>query len=411
MPDQLFSPYERGRALMDIGRFSEAIAEFTERLAARPEDGYLLLLIGQCHYELSDLYAAEKHLEASVGANPDDPYAHHVLGMTLLAREETERAKACLDAALALAPEDKFFLLGQAKYAIVVRDYRAGEQFTDRALATDPAFLNALQIKAFLLSLRGKADAAAKVVQEALRLDPVNPETLNVAAGISDSRGDLEAAALFQKQSLRLAPGRDRAQDYLQAKAKADTRLTVTPVGSWKTMVMGLLALVPINLLSATFSSFWFDGLVIAVCALVVVLTLLPFVHIAITSKKAFGQIMVFQDVHQARSLIHTVGAAVCLALYFYTRRDVFFSATLFMLVYGLIGLALQVTPKSWLTRIGYALTAVAYVLGIVNFILDFTPLGSVRLIGQVLFVGSMVLVVVMGLALNVLSEKEKHNT
>ncbi|TXF90641.1 tetratricopeptide repeat protein [Neolewinella aurantiaca] len=401
LDDLLNQPYERGRAMMAMKRYEAAICEFSERLAEWPEDAYLMLLIGQCQYELGRLSDAEASIRQSVSTEPKDPFAHHTLGMVLLIRgKNIEEAKQCFDAALALAPEEALPHLGLARYHVVTDDYRTAETYVDRSLAINPTLLKALQLKAMLLAWRGEVEQANRVVEQALRQEPENAETFQIAAYTSDLKGDLRAAVGFQEESLRIAPGREQAQRVLQAKAKAATGTNTSLRGSWLTMGIGLLALVPVSALASKISALWFDWLLIVLCGVVVVKTLLPVVYVSIASKRSFGKVMLFENWHQARNLVHTTGALTCYSVYVYTRVDFYFSAAAFLFVYGLVGLIAQVMPQRWLRRTGFGFLGLAYLLGGVNCVLNFTAAGSSRLISQALFVGVIVFFVLLGLML-----------
>lgn len=393
MIEKLFSRFERGRTLMQLQRYREAIDVFEAELTGGASDGLRLTMIGQCHYELDDLTAAEQSLNAAIVALPDYAFAHYLMGMTLMRRDKRRQAKNHFETALELEPEDKLPPLGMAKYHMVGQSYGEAERYIDAALEIAPTFIDALQLKAILLSQGGKGREAAAVAATALEQNPNNPRSLQVAGYVSNTNGNPKAAEMFYGQSLEAEPSREAAYQYLEAGARGTTHLVVTPLTSTKQLLGGLLAFFPLTALSQRITSVWFDGFLIACCLAIIVVSLVPFAHIAFASIRSFGRVMVFQDWHQMRNLFHFIAAVACYALFLYSMQDVFLSAALFLFGYGLIGLGLQVHPSSRWNTAGYAFLGVAYLLGLGNFILDFTAIGSSKLISQVLLVGALVFV------------------
>jgi tetratricopeptide (TPR) repeat protein len=395
MTEHLFPQYERGRTLMQLNRHEAAIEALQEGLTGEATDGLYLTSIGQCYYLLENLPAAEKNLKAAIAATPGDSYAHCLLGMTFLHGNNMGEAKKQLEASLELAPEDKFPLLGLAKYFMINQAYSEAERYTDEALNTDPDFLDALQLKTILLTQRGADVEARRVIETALHLNPNNPDSLKIAGYASDTGGNPKAAELFYGKSLHTQPSADTAHQYLQAKARATTRISTSPYASAMKLFVGLIVFVPATMVSIWISSPWFDWLLITICLVTAVYSLLPFLHIAYSSWKSFGKILVFNDWHQARNSLHFIGGVASLVMYLYSKQDFFFSVCLFFFSYGLIGIALQVVSSKFWKKIGFILLGGAYVIGLINFVLYFTKIGSVKLVSQGLFVGLIAFCVV----------------
>jgi predicted Zn-dependent protease with MMP-like domain/Tfp pilus assembly protein PilF len=94
----------RATALNQLGSFAEALKSLSVAIAIDPHHPEAQLEQGQALFELSRFDEARPIYQALVGEFPDEPWAHHYLG--LLAERRGENPTPFFERAAALAPED-----------------------------------------------------------------------------------------------------------------------------------------------------------------------------------------------------------------------------------------------------------------------------------------------------------------
>lgn len=95
-----------GMALSDLGSSLEALERFDASLVARPGDLATRLERGLALYDLCRFDEAAKQMEDVLREAPDEPWAHHLLGLVAERRADTSEANRRFTEAHGLAPED-----------------------------------------------------------------------------------------------------------------------------------------------------------------------------------------------------------------------------------------------------------------------------------------------------------------
>jgi predicted Zn-dependent protease with MMP-like domain/Flp pilus assembly protein TadD len=95
-----------GAALNQLGRCEEALARLRDADREDPGRVDVLLEIGFALYELCRFDDAVEILKQAEAADPDEPWAHHYLGLVAERRGDGEEAKRRFNRARKLAPEE-----------------------------------------------------------------------------------------------------------------------------------------------------------------------------------------------------------------------------------------------------------------------------------------------------------------
>lgn len=162
----------RGRMAYRVGRYEDAVAEFREAVAARPESAGSRTNLGsalagagetdaaieqfrraleldpeslEARFNLGSLLAgrgdhggAAEHLRAAVRLAPEDPEAHRELGDALRRLGRLEAALGEYEAALRLDPDDEMARFGKADAMIRQGRYGEGLEFLEHAIVLHP---------------------------------------------------------------------------------------------------------------------------------------------------------------------------------------------------------------------------------------------------------------------------------
>lgn len=96
----------RGMALTDLGRHREALEDLNRALEVRPEAFAERQFRAVAHLALGQLDAAESDIATLLARAPDNGLLHRLQGELWLKRQDSKRALAALDRALALNPKD-----------------------------------------------------------------------------------------------------------------------------------------------------------------------------------------------------------------------------------------------------------------------------------------------------------------
>jgi tetratricopeptide (TPR) repeat protein len=171
-PDKTSAWFYLGVALIELGRYQEAIEACREGMRLDPDDGYALYNLGKAYFELGRRQQAVKVFKQTIRLEPDHAPGHLGLGVAYNTLGRHREAVGPLKQAIRLQPE-----LAEAHGALGV------------------AYVSI-----------GRRQQAVKAFKQAIRIKPDYPQThLNLGATYS-SLGHLKQAVDHYKEALRLKP-------------------------------------------------------------------------------------------------------------------------------------------------------------------------------------------------------------
>lgn len=145
-------------------------------------------------------------LRTAIAGDPDDARLHHVLGISLLLRQDIDGAKAAIERSLALAPEEPHAYRALGHIHLIRNELDAARSAFEHAIALDPAGVEAHAQLAVVLILAGEADDALRILSEQLRLRDDAPLLwANLGAALL-VQGRLEEAIDAYRRALALDP-------------------------------------------------------------------------------------------------------------------------------------------------------------------------------------------------------------
>ncbi|MGB6533116.1 MAG: tetratricopeptide repeat protein [Candidatus Nitrosopolaris sp.] len=107
------TPYERGAALFNLGKYNESIAYFDKALAINPEDFHALYSKGAALLALGKYNECIAYFDKALAINPKDFYALYNKGVSLGKIGKYNESIAYFDKALAIDPVNTYALSGK----------------------------------------------------------------------------------------------------------------------------------------------------------------------------------------------------------------------------------------------------------------------------------------------------------
>lgn len=205
-------------ALLEIGRYREALTHLERLRPRRADDPYLLVRVSRCQARLGQTGEAKKLLEEVLAAHPDDGPALTNLGQLLVQAGQLEEAEGLLRRAVAAQPHvyaphwalydclkkrDKG-AEARAELAVAEAIKDRSEQIaeiTTRQMSSrphDPA-LHCKLCKLFVES--GQPEVGESWLLSALRLDPNYRPAHAALAELYRQRGDAERAEAHRREA------------------------------------------------------------------------------------------------------------------------------------------------------------------------------------------------------------------
>jgi len=205
--------HELAHALKNKGESEEAIIVFRDLVRIRPGNGRHLACLGAALQQRGRadearriLTEAVAVLRQTIAARPNDYFAHISLGNAFLDLDRLDDALAMYRAAARIRPGD-----AGAPVAVgtALNHYRrSGEAAVSyrEALRLDPDDPDALQGLGSAVWILGRLDEAIELYRRALRIAPDDPYSHVFIANALKSKGRLDEAVSEAREAVRLSP-------------------------------------------------------------------------------------------------------------------------------------------------------------------------------------------------------------
>jgi tetratricopeptide (TPR) repeat protein len=161
--------------LLELGEFGPATSAYREYVKRRPSNMTARAGLGAALYSGGKLHEAQKELEAVLAAAPTTPRANYTLGAVLFELKLYDEARTHLERELALDARCTLCLSRLAHLAYLDADDLKCEALLAKALALDPADLEAELVSGMLALRAGKYDAAIERLSRVVERSPEYP--------------------------------------------------------------------------------------------------------------------------------------------------------------------------------------------------------------------------------------------
>src|SRR5262245_56741449 len=100
-----FSMMSRAQALIDIERWSEAVAILNRGLSANPDNHWILCSLALSHLNMGDRNRAMEYADRAVSLAPEDEWGHRLRSVILLQQKKNGESLLAAREAVRTAPE------------------------------------------------------------------------------------------------------------------------------------------------------------------------------------------------------------------------------------------------------------------------------------------------------------------
>ncbi len=209
----------RGKILLDIKLFEEALADFEEAIALGSENALHFHGRGMSHLALGNAEAAVSDFQKVMSLEPKSPLGATAMGQANYQSGDTTEAKTFLDFALTLDPTLAPALLLRAKTLFETGGYTRAIETLDKVIAEDSEHDEALYLRGRSHLRLGNFETALEDLDAALTLRPDDDEILTDKAVTLIGLRKLRDATKALDLATELRPGNSRAF-YIRGKMK-----------------------------------------------------------------------------------------------------------------------------------------------------------------------------------------------
>ena len=166
-------------AFHQTGKLADAERLYLQLMAENPEEPAAHHMLGVVRAQQGRNSEALELMGTALSLKPDAPEVLSNFGNVLRAQGRLDEALASYDKALAIKPD---YFATWNKRALVLCDLRRPDEAlesTDRALALQPRYVEALNTRGIIMSGLGRLEEALASYDRALALAPDFPDTLN----------------------------------------------------------------------------------------------------------------------------------------------------------------------------------------------------------------------------------------
>lgn len=212
---------ERGSILYDSRRFKLAEDEFRLAVAENPNDSYAhgmlgLALAGQKRFD-----EAIKEAKECINLEPDSSWNHYAISFVYYHWGRLKEALSAIEEALRLNPHHATYFGMAAEIHLMRDDWQKALGMAELGLEVSPQNVDCLNSRASALTKLGKHKEAEQCADEALSHDPENDISHANKASILFRQGKPKESAEHYREALRLNPNSKWARDGILEALKA----------------------------------------------------------------------------------------------------------------------------------------------------------------------------------------------
>lgn len=212
---------ERALLLFQQSRYDMAETELRQALAQDPDDPYAHALLGLCLSHREAYQEATQETQMAIHKSPDFPFAHYAHAHVLYDRNRFSEALPAVNEAIRLNPEssDQYALLSNIH--LQESRWREALQAAEQGLQFDPAHVGCTNLRAIAMVKLGQRAEAGRTINTALSRNPENSLTHANQGWQLLHEGDPKKAAEHFREALRLDPTNEWARQGIVEALKA----------------------------------------------------------------------------------------------------------------------------------------------------------------------------------------------
>lgn len=212
---------QRALMLYQQARYEQAEKELQQSLALEPQEAYAHSLLGLCLMHREKFAEATEEAEQAIHLEPDMAFAHYALAMILHQRHRNDEAIPAINEAIRLEPEDADYLAVLAQIQLDERRWPAALEAAERGLQHDPEHVGCNNLRAMALVKLGRKAEAGETIDTALKRNPDNSLSHANQGWTLLEKGEPKKALEHFRESLRLDPENEWARSGIIEALKA----------------------------------------------------------------------------------------------------------------------------------------------------------------------------------------------
>lgn len=197
---------QRGLLLFQQSRYELAESELRQSLADEPDNSYAHSLLGLCLARRERFQEATTEAQQAILLAPDFPFAHYAHASILHQRNREDEALPAIQEALRLDSSEPDFFALLAAIHLNERRWPAALEAAEQGLQLDSEHVTCTNLRAVALVKLGRKAEAGATIDAALARNPDNAVTHANQGWTLLQRGDPKKALEHFRESLRLDP-------------------------------------------------------------------------------------------------------------------------------------------------------------------------------------------------------------
>lgn len=207
---------ERAELLLMQHRQDLAERELRGVLTDDPDCSRAHSLLALCILkEQSRWLEATDEAQMAIGIDPDEPFAHYVLGHVYLTRNRVSEAKPAAEEAIRLDPYDADYFGLLAAVEMQGERWSASLDAATQGLEIDPENVQCNNLRSIALERLGRGNEARQAAENTLRRSPENATSHAAMGWTALTNGDHQRAQIAFREALRLDPHNELARQGL----------------------------------------------------------------------------------------------------------------------------------------------------------------------------------------------------
>ena len=207
------SPHlQRAQLLYSQSRFELAEQQVRQVLLEQPQDSYAHALLGLCLMRQDKLPEAQQEVEQAIVHQPDNPFAHYCHSSVLEHRNRFPEAEQSAREALRLDPGDPDYYAQLAVTLFHQKKWQPALEAAEKGLEFDGEHAGCFNLRSMTLTQLGRREEAIATVDESLARDPDDALAHTNKGWALLHKGKPKEALEHFREALRLDPNFEYAR-------------------------------------------------------------------------------------------------------------------------------------------------------------------------------------------------------
>jgi tetratricopeptide (TPR) repeat protein len=195
-----FSMMSRAQALMDIERWSEAVAILNKALGVDPDNHWILCSLAFSHLRMGDRSRAIEYADCAVSIEPEDEWGHRLRSVILLQQKKNGESLQAAREAVRIEPESPMALYVLVQALIANKQLGEARVTAEKLRQIAPESEIAHEALGNVALENQRWNAAEEHFEAALRINPNSYEAMNnLGVALLNQGRDAEATERFHQ--------------------------------------------------------------------------------------------------------------------------------------------------------------------------------------------------------------------